>query len=390
MERVLITGLGVVSALGDRVETYWDRLLTGKSHIEAFDMPEHWMDNRCYYPVQLTQKNPENGSHALLYATIAARQALRDADWPEVRASKLGVYVGTGMGCYDSIDRAIESFTEVTEATARFLDVAGPLAAALALDGPVINVSTACAAGAYSVALAMDAIARGEVDAVLAGGAEAFSIVPQGCFNRLGALDPKSCRPFSKERQGTLFGEGAAFLLLESETSFKRRGGTVAYAQARGYGMSCDGYHLTAPEAMGIQIEAAAREAISRSDWHCPVDVVVAHGTGTQLNDEVESKVMAKLFRRADHLPWTVPIKARIGHGGGSAGAFSCLTAALIMRHQMIPPSGVEEEIDAACEVKLNQGAAQSLSLHSALVNAYAFGGNNVSILFSTAQVAAS
>jgi 3-oxoacyl-[acyl-carrier-protein] synthase II len=251
----------------------------------------------------------------------------------------------------------------------------------------VVNVSTACAAGAYAVAAAADLLRAGEARLALAGGAESFTIVPQGCFNRLGALDPDRCRPFAAERRGTLFGEGAAFLLLEREDAFRERGGAGALAEFRGYGVSCDGHHATAPEPSGAQIRRAAREALERAGLPArAIDAVVAHGTGTQLNDEVEARLLEELFAERDPRPWTVPVKAQLGHGGGAAGAFSALVAALLIARQEVPPWGVDGTVDPACPVRLNTGAAVADRIRAVLVSAYAFGGNNISLVLGAPE----
>lgn len=401
MKRIFITGLGVVSALGNTPDDYWQQLLNGSSSVQEYPMPTSFMNNRLYYPVaaEQTKNTSTASSRCSSFALDAATQALEDAGLNHSQLAEVAISVGTGMGGYDQFDHYLYSSPDGKNDrqlldrgipadhpdSHAFFDVAGELAYHLGTGGRAATVSTACAAGAYSLARAVDMIQSGQAQAVLAGGAEAFSIVPQGCFNRLGALDSVVCRPFAAHREGTLFGEGAAFLLLESQdllTSRRAQGmNPVIYGELLGYGISCDAYHLTAPESKGEQIERAARHALMRSEVSPDqIAIVVAHGTGTLLNDQIESRVMHDLLGSD---PWVLPIKARIGHGGGSAGAFSCLTAVLALAHQTIPPCGIQEQIDASCEVRLNHGKACAHESQYALVNAYAFGGNNISLVLS-------
>lgn len=392
--KILVTGLGVVSCAGHSPDAFWNHFSDKDLRIQEWPLPPESMKNRLYYAVSphnqiatdtSANDHPDQG-RAFGFALEAARAALNQGNWSNDPTRSLGVTTGTGMGTYDHIDTLNPDRGALTERSSNFFDIAGRLAEALHATGPSLNVSTACAAGAYSMALAFEAIRYGEADAVLAGGAEAFSVIPQGCFNRLGALDGTSCRPFAHDRQGTLFGEGAAYLLLESEQAFVARGGRHAVAELRGYGMSCDGHHVTAPESSGEQIEKSARQALERAGWDRPVSAVVAHGTGTQLNDKIESDVMARVLGHSEYLPWMVPLKGRIGHGGGSAGAFSSLLACILLQRQGIPPCGIQGEVDPSCSARFNHGRVLPTEVDSVLVNAYAFGGNNISLLFTAVQ----
>lgn len=387
--RVLVTGMGVVSCGGDSLQEFWAYIGDDRLPIREWPLPPGTMANRRYYSVQeVSSTAPTSGGgqgRAFALARKAALAALADAGLQDRATEVVGIATGTGMGTYDHIDSLNSEHIPITDNNASFFDISGRLAEVLGLTGPSINVSTACAAGAYSLALAHQAICNGETEAMLAGGAEGFSVIPQACFNRLGALDSQSCRPFAQDRQGTLFGEGAAYLVLESETAFCARGGRRAIAELRGFGMSCDGHHVTAPETSGNQIARAAHAALAHAAWSQSVDAIVVHGTGTVLNDEIESRVMAQVLGKNPDSPWIVPIKGRIGHGGGSAGAFSSLLACLLLQHQAVPRYASLGDIDPACQVRLNRGPEQAQAIDAVMVNAYAFGGNNISLLFTRA-----
>ncbi|WP_344319175.1 beta-ketoacyl-[acyl-carrier-protein] synthase family protein, partial [Streptomyces yatensis] len=252
-------------------------------------------------------------------------------------------------------------------------------------------VSNACAASGYALSMAADLIRSGEADVVIAGGAEAYSRVALACFNRLGAIDPERCRPFAAERRGTLFGEGAAVLVLESAAHARARGARTVYGRLAGAGWSCDAYHPTAPEPSGEQIERAMRVALREAgagtgsgpgteSGSGGLGFVIPHGTGTALNDVVESQVLDALTPRTP----LYSVKALIGHTGGAAGAFAALAATLVLHHKTLPPNVPVGTPDPECAVPLPSGSAPMTGAYG-LVNAYAFGGNNISLVFGEA-----
>ncbi|OMI33882.1 beta-ketoacyl synthase N-terminal-like domain-containing protein, partial [Streptomyces sparsogenes] len=265
--------------------------------------------------------------------------------------------------------------------------------------------SNACAASGYALSLAADLIRSGEADVVVAGGSEAYSRVGLACFNRLGAIDPERCRPFAADRRGTVFGEGAAVLVLESAEHARRRGVKTVYARLAGTGWSCDAHHATAPEPGGAQIERAMREAL-REAGALPdpgtagaatgpgavpggaeagrLGFVVPHGTGTELNDVVEVRTLAAVLGAAAPLTPLYSLKALLGHTGGAAGAFAALAAALVLHHGTLPPNVPVGALDPECEAPLPT-APTPVTAPYGLVNAYAFGGNNVSLVLQGA-----
>jgi 3-oxoacyl-[acyl-carrier-protein] synthase II len=381
--RIFITGLGVVSPLGNSIASYWAGMLNPGQCLPAIDarLKPQYMANRLGHLSFLEEEPASAGiGMATRFAVQAARQCLGEAGLA-AGSGDVGVSIGTAMGDADRVENAREERRLPPPGESFPYGVAATLGAELGLWGPNLSVSTACSASLYAITLGVDAIRGGEAEAMLVGGTEAFSRVGQGCFNRLGALDPHCCRPFDQDRGGTIFGEGAALLLLESETSARRRGARIL-AEVEGFGWSCDGYHATAPDPSGNEVEVAIRRALADAGLGPnAIDCVVPHGTATLLNDQVESEVLYRVMgeRMAD-LP-VCAVKARVGHNGGAAGAFSCLTGALIVSRGMVPPTPNVTVPDPRCHIRVLTAAPLAADIGHVLVNAAAFGGNNVSLI---------
>lgn len=390
MQRVLVTGLGVVSCLGRDLEGYWSGLLGASSSPEVVDDPGARMRNRLLYGIGPVPEPPPDGTgrpgRTSSFAVHAGAAALRDAGLGaggsgSFDPSRVGVAVGTGVGDCSLPEQASLGGSPPAGVDAFTFKVGSVLANRFGLTGPTVSVSTACSASAYAVSLAVDAIVDGSADVVLAGGADGYTRVGVACFNRLGALDPERCRPFDADRVGTIFGEGAAFLVLESESHARRRGRDRYYGVVEGAGWSCDGFHATAPDGAAAQISRAMRTALAEAGV-APGDVgcVVPHGTGTPLNDVVESRALYQVFGAGAATVPVYSLKAMLGHTGGAAGAFSLLTAALILKHGVVPPNVPLGRPDPDCALAL-PGTASAVAPEHVLVNAYAFGGNNISVL---------
>jgi 3-oxoacyl-[acyl-carrier-protein] synthase II len=383
----VLTGLGLVSPVGDDPAAYWAGLLSaGSEPVPVADRPGMPAGARAYRipePEPGSGSTSADGSRHLRIARTAAAQALVDAG---IRpgatddGAVAGLFLGTGTGDSEPAEE-LRDGRRTGEAGAWWpYRTAAGLADDFGLTGPVQTVSTACAAGAYAVALAVHAVESGRVDVALAGGVETVSRPALASFMRLGAVDPVHCRPFDADRAGTVYGEGAAFLVVESEERAAARGAEPIATGGAG-GWSCDGSHLTAPEANGVQALRAAHDALDRAGFR-PEEIaaVVCHGTGTPLNDRTESKVVSELLgHRAATVPVTAP-KSVIGHSGGAAGAFSCATAALMIRHRQVPPVANLTRADTDCALAART-EAQPMRPGPVLLNAYAFGGNNISLI---------
>jgi 3-oxoacyl-(acyl-carrier-protein) synthase len=399
-ERVLITGLGVVSCLGSDLEAYWSGLLAAQSDPAPVPDPHAKMDNRLLYGVPdgaVTPAGPAGlAGRARLgrtsrFALQATRSALHDAglgDRPEAAGpGTVGIAIGTGVGDASLFEDARVGHPAPAGPDAYPFKVCSVLADEFGLTGPMLSVSTACSASAYSVSLAAEAIQQGEADVVVTGGADGYTRVGVACFNRMGGLDPQRCRPFSADRQGTVFGEGAAVLVLESESHARARGRRRWYGVVEGAGWSCDAFHPTAPEPRGTQVVRAMRAALAAAELAPPqVGCVVPHGTGTPLNDAVESTALAEVFGESAAALGVYSLKALLGHTGGAAGAFALLTAALIADRRTAPPNAPVPSPDPKCPLSLHTGAPLCRDFGHLLVNAYAFGGNNISVVVGQCQ----
>ena len=383
-QRVAITGLGAISCLGSGVTAYWDGLLAGGGEPGEVPLPDLNMRATKMYLVDRADVPAEPSCYAGVelgssprMAVAAADQALTDAGLERGARGGIPVVLGVELGNVDvqemhrSSGRA--TWTPLTIAAAVVGAAIGSRAAAT-------SVGNACSATGYALTIALDMIRMGEATTVLVGGAEGMTRAGMGSFNRLGAADPVRCRPFDRNRAGTMFGDGSAMIVLEAAEHARLRGARP-YAELAGAAWSCDAYHLTAPDPTGDQIVRAMTEALADAKLDVrDVACVIPHGTGTPLNDVVESRALHTMFGdRIRELP-LFSLKAMIGHTSGAAGAFACLTAALMQRHRKSPGNSRIDQ-DPDCDVWLPQGHSVPLDAPAVLVNTYAFGGNNTSFV---------
>jgi len=248
-------------------------------------------------------------------------------------------------------------------------------------------VPTACAAGNYAVAHAVDTLRLGRADVMLAGGADAFSRITYTGFARLGAIAPETCQPFDLNRKGMVPGEGAAVLVLEPLQRALDRGAPI-YAEVAGYGLSCDAYHITAAHPEGDGAARAMEKALAHSGFK-PQDVsyISAHGTGTPTNDLRETMAVKRVFKEdAYHIPIS-SIKSMLGHTMGAASAIESVVCALAVRHDRIPPTMNLEVPDPECDLDYVANVARDHTVTVAMNNAYAFGGNNSSLILKKCEV---
>jgi 3-oxoacyl-[acyl-carrier-protein] synthase II len=390
--RILVTGLGVVSPIGHTLDGFWNALLYEESWPDEYPYARSsYMPNRLAYRVRddpATGATAGAASRTVRFAVRAAEMALQDAGLlPLCDADAIGVCLGTATGNHDLREAERERGERSAPIEAYPFTVTSAVAQRLALGGPALTISTACAAGCYSVSVGSEAILSGLADVMVVGGADTISRVTQACFNRMNALDTQACRPFDANRGGTVYGEGAAVLVLESERHARQRGHTESYAAIEGCGWSCDGHHPTAPDPSGIQIQHALHRALADADLTVrDIDCIVAHGTGTELNDIAESRGMEHAFGAALDRVLVCAPKSKLGHTAGAAGAFSCLTAALILDRGLVPPTAHLTSIDPRCALRLHTEWPVPTSARHVLVNAYAFGGNNISVVLGRPQ----
>lgn len=380
MTSVVITGAGAASCLGAGIDAMWNGMVAGLSAPRP--VPD--ADARFAHPGMYLVPDEAAGATAPSAARLglmATVEALANAGLDLEPDAPAAVVLGTGMGESAAMERRRALGSVPHDADPLFASAA-LMAAELAVSGPNLTISNACAAGSFAIAAAADLIRSGQADVAIAGGTEAYSRVALGCFNRLGAVDPLRCRPFSADRAGTVFGEGAAVLVLESAEHARRRGATP-WASVDGIGWSCDAHHATAPEPEGAQIRRAVDDALAHAGIDADrIAAVIPHGTGTELNDEVESRVIGGLLAER---PPAYSLKALLGHTGGAAGALAAAAAVLMLRHGQVPANVDVGPLEAGLGIRLSDRPVP-LADGPVLVNAYAFGGNNCSLLIGRAS----
>ena len=391
--RVVVTGLGPVSSIGAGRSSFWEALLAGTSGlgpVESFDVSRH--KTRLGGEIRGHEPLPELAARlgrASRLAVEAARLAWKDAGLDPADAGDAAVFMGTTSGEpreVEALDDALSGERPV--AGARFWNcypchgLATAVADDLGSGGPVAVSPTACAAGGYAVAAAMDAIRWGRARVALAGGSDAFSRITYTGFARLGAIAAEVCRPFDRDRDGMVPAEGAGVLVLEAEDHARRRGATI-YAEVRGYGLTCDAHHMTAAHPEGRGAADAMRLGLESAGLGPEdVDYVSAHGTGTPTNDRLETRALEAVFR--ERLP-AVPvssIKSMIGHTMGAASALESIVCCLAIHEGAVPPTIGFRTPDPECAVDCVPNRARELRVRYAMNNAYAFGGNNACVIF--------
>ena len=398
-ERTVVTGIGLVTALGSGRRAVWEALLEGRSGIgpvSSFDTsayPVHLGGEiHGFEPERhLRRLDPASAGRASQLAAAAARLALEDAgvDLEAIDPERAGVALGTTSGEPREVERLDDLLVEDAgdEVDPGFVDrypchtIPERVAEEVGFAGPNIMIPAACAAGNYAVAFASDALAAGRAELMLAGGADCFSRITYTGFARLGAIARERCRPFDRGREGMIPAEGAGVLVLESLSSARRRGARV-YAEVAGYGLSCDAHHMTAPDGDGAA--RAMRRALDAARLAPEaIDYVSAHGTGTPTNDRLEAGALHAVFgERGRRLP-TSSIKSMLGHAMGAASAIESAVCVLAIAEGAVPPTIHFEEPDPECDVDCVPNEARELVVDAAMNNAYAFGGNNASVVYA-------
>lgn len=386
-----LVGLGAVTPAGQGVDKFWNALFRapGAPTRHAIGgLPDGAGSLRHGYTVSLPAQASAALSRFEQMAVSAIVEALADAQGRglQLHEATIGLAIGTAAGATEEAEaerlagRAPQFAAcnpyRIVDRLPEHLDL-------FILRGPVFAVSNACAAGLYALAHAVDLIADGSVDAMLVVGVETLSRVTQAGFQKMTALDPDRCRPFDAQRRGTVLGEGAAALLLVSP-KFAEGRTQQAYCQVTSTGTSCDAHHPTAPRPDGRDIRAAVSRALDGAGLRADdVSLVVPHGTGTTLNDHIESDMLHAVFGDAVSDLQVMPIKSHLGHGAGASGAFSVLAAALALAASEVPPALHIETTDAQLALRFRREASTlpDTAHRRALVNAYGFGGSNISVV---------
>jgi 3-oxoacyl-[acyl-carrier-protein] synthase II len=387
---VAVTGRGVVTSLGEGADAFFDALLAGRSGIvdglsdcRDFD-PEAHIDPRAARRMdRFTQ-----------LGLVASLEAAREAGVGDCDPDRIAVILGTGIGGLTTLQEQCTSFLERGErgVSPNFVPMmmpnaaAGQVAIALGLHGPGFSVASACATGSHAIGEAMRMIERGHADVVLAGGTEAaLTTLCLAAFRRMGALSSDGVsRPFDLNRDGFVMGEGAGVLVLESEEHARARGATV-FGRIVGYGASNDAFDMVQPDEGGAGALIAMRAALADADAATgDVDFISAHGTGTPINDRIESLAIRELF--ATDAPPVSSTKSAIGHLLGAAGATEALVCIETLRREILPPTINYEQPDPDCDLDyVTEGARPAPAIKLALSNSFGFGGQNACLAIAAA-----
>jgi 3-oxoacyl-[acyl-carrier-protein] synthase II len=402
-----VTGVGLVSPLGIGTQANWEALCAGRSgigpitHFDASLFSARIAGQvKAFNPLQFIDKKDVKKMDVFIQFAIAASQfAMDDAKLtiaPEV-ATRVGVFIASGIGGFGTIEREHKAFLEggPRRISPFFIPAsiinlaAGQVSIRLGAKGPNSATCTACSASAHAIGDAFEVIRRNDADVMIAGGSEAaITEMGVGGFAAMRALstrndDPeRASRPFDKDRDGFIMGEGSGIVILE-ELEHARRRGVPVYAELVGYGMTADAYHITAPSEDGDGGMRVMEMAV-RSAGIAPnqVDYINAHGTSTPFNDKLETLAIKRLF--GDHARKVLisSTKSMTGHLLGAAGGLEAGIAALSVKHQVVPPTINYETPDPECDLDYVPNQQRAATIDYALSNSFGFGGTNGALLF--------
>ena len=395
-KRIAITGLGVFCSTGKDVEEFTQSLKQGRTGIgpiTLFDTSKYpckiGAEIRDYRSEEFFKKKElKKLSRTDQFGLIASEEAVKASGIHSYPSEEVGVCLGAGAG---GMFEAETYHREILVKGRSKPSLIWPFIPSYTTDrvaerfgfsGPKFTVTTACSSSATAIGYGADLIRSGKSKAVLCGGSEALSELTFGGFNALKVTDPSFCKPFDRKRAGMSLGEGAGILVLEDFDEAIRRGARI-YAEFLGYGIGGEAYHITAPEPSGMREARIIREAMEESRiLPAEVDYINAHGTGTPLNDKVETLSIKNVFgERAYSIPVS-SIKSSVGHCLGSAGAIEAIASVLSIIYQFIPPTLTHREGDEDCDLDYVPGKSREAQVEVVLSNSFAFGGNCTSLVF--------
>jgi len=407
--RVMVTGLGAITPLGDDVPTTWNAVLEGVSgvdRIRRFDpsglKTQFAAEVKDFDPTKfMSRREARRVDRFTQFAQAAASEAVADAglDMESEDPAQVGVLVGSAVGGIISL---LEQAENMRQYGARRVSpfcipalmvnaAAGQVAITFGLQGPNLAVATACATGSHAIGEAAAIVGRGDAQIMLAGGSEA-GIVPVAIagFNVMGALstrneDPQgACRPFEADRGGFVIGEGSAMMVLESLEHAQARAARI-YGEVLGYGATSDAFHITAPAQGGKGAALAMEKALQRAAIPPEsVDYINAHGTGTRLNDASETAAIKMVFGDHAYELAVSSTKSMTGHLLGAAGALEAMFCLLAMRDQTLPPTINYVTPDPALDLDYVPNVARQSAVNVALSNSFGFGGHNASLVMGS------
>lgn len=408
-KRVVVTGIGFVTPLGSNKESVWKELIEGKSavsEISSFDTSEY----SCKIAAAVKDFNPENYinnkkelrkmDRFLQFAIASSSMALEDSalDISKNNPENIGVVIGSGIGGMSTLENQFRVLFEKgpTKISPFFIPmmianmVSGHVGIYFGLRGPNLSIITACATGAHSIGEAYEILKRGQAEVMVTGGSEAaITPISLAGFCSMKALSSKrnnepqkASRPFDKDRDGFIMGEGAGILILENLDHAIKRGANI-YAEVAGYGASADAYHITNPEPEGRGASLAMSKAISSAGITAEdINYINAHGTATPAGDKAETLAIKNTFGEyAKRLPIS-STKSIIGHTLGAAGALESIFCILAINKGIIPPTINYEFPDPECDLDYVPNKARNVNINYAMSNSFGFGGQNAVLIF--------
>jgi 3-oxoacyl-[acyl-carrier-protein] synthase II len=401
-KRVVVTGMGTINAVAGCIPEFARALqegICGISEIDLFDTTGF----NCHKGGQIKNFLPRNciprnfslkrASRADMLSFTATLEALRDAGLytlPVEIKENMGIAIGGGSGGLLEGENFYGDFLIKSGKRTRFSKLssiycassADYIASHLSLQGPKITLMTACSSGATVLGYARDLIRNGQAFMMLAGGVEPLCRITYAAFNALKALDPNACKPFDRKRNGLSLGEAAAMMVLEPLDAALMRGARI-YGEILGYGVTCDSFHMTAPDDQASGAIRSMKAAIEDSGFsHEDIGYINAHGTATLANDVMETKAIKEVFgKRAYAIPVS-STKSMTGHTLGAAGALEGVVSLLAISRGFVPPTINHDDPDPLCDLDYITEGARPARLQAVLSNSFAFGGNNTTIIF--------
>ena len=407
MCRVVVTGMGVISPVGNDIDTFWESLKSGKCGIDkikrfdasglkvSLDAEVKEFEPKKYYD---TVQEIRKSDLFMQYAMAAARQAVEQSGIldSELDKERFGVYIGSGIGGINTTIRETRKLDEKgPEMVSPFFVpmmisnmAAGAVSIKFGAKGPTLPIVTACATSTHTIGEAYRVIKHGYADAIIAGGSEAsINELAMAGFINCQALnlseDPsEGSIPFDKRRGGFVMGEGAGILILEEYEHAKKRGAKI-YAEVVGYGNTSDAYHITAPDPEGDGAVRAIQAAVNEAKVSDSDEIYFnAHGTGTHLNDAMETKAIKKVFGKKAYDIHISSTKSMTGHMMGATGAVEAIASVLALNDGIIPPTINYKEKDEECDLNYTVNKAEKVAVDYAISTSLGFGGHNACIAF--------
>lgn len=409
MKRVVVTGMGAITPVGNDVNTFWENLIAGVNGIDRltkFDTTNYKAklaaEVKNFDPAVYLEKSEIRKNDLFSqYAIAAASQAVADSNIMDaIDPQRFGVYFGSGTGGLETGSNEVEKLLNIgpKKVSPFYIPMmianiaAGNIAIRFNAQGPCIPVVTACATGTNSIGEAFRAIRHGYADAIIAGGSEA-AITPIGvagftnCLALTTTEDISSASiPFDKRRSGFVIGEGAGALVLEEYEHAVQRGANI-YAEICGYGSTCDAYHITAPNPEAISSAKAIENAIKESGMENETKIYInAHGTSTPLNDKSETLAIKRALGEKAYKALVSSTKSMTGHMLGAAGAVEAIVAILALKNGIVPPTIGLLEPDPECDLDYVPNIARNAEIKLALSTSLGFGGHNACVAFTKVQ----